>query len=279
MKIKHEDLIGTYEQKRKLVSQFNLMDDTFFAVVLENKEACEYLLSALLNEPVKLIKNKTQYSIRNAESHSVVLDALAEDSDHRLFNVEIQIGDKNNHERRLRAYQAAIDFSCTKKGIDYKDMQDLYLIFISDFDPFGKGSNRYKIKEIVEDFEDVKYSCGVHKLYFNTEVVNNTKLSKLLQYLAHSDAANKSFGALSKAVAYHKINNKGVDTMCRAVEEYAKEYANGREEQGIIKGRIESQLKTVKSMLDDGFDLDLALKYANMSKTTYNKYTKAKPKK
>ena len=270
MKIRHEDLIGTYEQKRKAVSGFNLMDDTFFAVVLEDREACEYLLSALMGKPIKLIENKTQYSIRNIESHSVVLDALVEDQDHRLFNVEIQVGDKGNHERRLRCYQTAIDWSCLQKGIDYKNMPELYMIFISNFDPFGKNKNFYEIGQYVKGC-NLDYDDGVHKLYFNTAVIDDTELSKLLQYLANSDAANQSFGALSKAVAYHKIDNKGVDVMCKAVEEYAYE----RELFGKSKGKIETQLETVKNMLKKGFELDIALDLVNMDKDTYNKYAKS----
>ena len=64
MIIRTEDLIGTYEQKRALVAQFNLMDDTFCSVVLEDKAACEYLLSVLFNKPIRVIENErsTQYA-------------------------------------------------------------------------------------------------------------------------------------------------------------------------------------------------------------------------
>lgn len=220
-------------------------------------------MSALLRKPVKLIENKTQYSIRNIEDHSVVLDALAEDLDHNLFNVEIQVGDKGNHERRLRYYRTAIGWSYLEKGVDYKNMPELYMIFISDFDPFGKNKNFYEIGQYVKGC-NLDYDDGVHRLYFNTEVVDDTELSKLLQYLANSDAANKSFGALSKAVAYHKVENKGVDVMCKAVEEYANERK--------LLGEIESQLKTVKNMIKSGFDLDIALELVEMDKVTYEKY-------
>ena len=39
MKIDHESLIGTFEQKRELVRGFNLMDDDFFAVVMQDEKA------------------------------------------------------------------------------------------------------------------------------------------------------------------------------------------------------------------------------------------------
>ena len=88
MVIRHEDLVGTFEQKKALVAQFNLMSDTFFSVVMEHNDAAEYLLTQLLGKPVRIIENKTQYSIRNIESHSIVLDALIEDEEHNIYDVE-----------------------------------------------------------------------------------------------------------------------------------------------------------------------------------------------
>lgn len=109
MVIRHEDLVGSFEQQKALVAQFNLIDDTFFSVVMEHNDAAEYLLTHLLGKKVRIIENKTQYSIRNIENHSIVLDALIEDEEHNIYDVEVQIGDKNNHERRIRYYRTAID--------------------------------------------------------------------------------------------------------------------------------------------------------------------------
>lgn len=51
---------------------------------MEQNDATEYLLTHLLGKPVKIIENNTQYFIRNAESHSIVLDALIEDEEHNI---------------------------------------------------------------------------------------------------------------------------------------------------------------------------------------------------
>jgi hypothetical protein len=51
MEVRHEDLIGTFEQKRKLAKQFNLMHDDFFAVVMRDKEPLEVVLRILLQSP------------------------------------------------------------------------------------------------------------------------------------------------------------------------------------------------------------------------------------
>lgn len=275
MVIRHEDLVGTFEQKKALVAQFNLMDDTFFSVVLENREACEYLLTALLGKPIKVIENKTQYSIRNIQDHSIVLDAIVEGEKHNLYDVEIQIGDKKNHERRLRYYHTAIDWSYLEKGKDYSELPELYMIFISDFDSFDLNKNHYEIVQYVKG-TDREYSSGIHLLYFNTAVQDGTDLSALLQYLKKSEAENNNFGALSQQVKYHKIQNEGVDTMCKAVEEYAKDYAKEyglmQRNEGIIEGKIKGKIETIKSLIDDGMPLDKALKHTKLDMQTYEKY-------
>ena len=81
MKIEHSKLIGTFEERQSIVEQFNLMDDNFFSVVMQNKAACEYVLTMLLGKPIKVLENKTQYVIRNIPAHSAELDALIEDDD------------------------------------------------------------------------------------------------------------------------------------------------------------------------------------------------------
>lgn len=261
--IRHEDLIGTYEQKRALVSQFNLMDDTFFSVVMRDKAACEYLLSALMSKAVRIIKHKTQYSIRNIECHSVVLDALVEDSEHNLYNVEAQKEDEGNHERRMRYNQTAVDWTYLEKGKRYSKLPELYIIFISEFDTFKLGKNNYSLSLYI-DGTDTKCDDGIHRLYFNTAVDDGTDLSKLLQYMADSNAENAGFGSLSKAVKQHKIVNEGVDSMCKAVEDYA----NSRK----LEGRLEGKLEDIKNMLKDGLPLEKALKYTGIDEATYKEH-------
>ena len=52
MKIEQSSLVGTFEQKKTLVSAFNLMHDDFFAIVMKDNEVCEYVLKILLGKEV-----------------------------------------------------------------------------------------------------------------------------------------------------------------------------------------------------------------------------------
>jgi predicted transposase/invertase (TIGR01784 family) len=288
-------LIGTFEQKQALVEQFNLMDDDFFAVVMQHKDACEYVLRVLLDKEITVLETKTQYSIRNLQSHSVQLDALIEDTDGKLYNVEIQVSDRDSHPRRVRYYQSAIDWSVLEKGAKYEDLPDLYLVFISAFDVFGLGKTKYEIERTIKG-TDLTADNGVHEVYFNTKANDGTLISQLLEYFNNSDADNPKFGALSERVHFQKRTPEGVDSMCQSVHVYGDEreeigidkgiaigITKGRAEGieiGVNKGRAEGieigvnkgKIGTVKNLLDDGITLEKALKLADLDRETYENY-------
>ena len=245
-----------------------------------------YLLTQLLGKPVKIIENKTQYSIRNIEDHSVVLDALIEDEEHNIYDVEVQIGDKDNHERRLRYYRTAIDWSYLEKSADFSKLPDVYMIFISDFDPFGKNKIHYEIGQYVKEIMQ-EYDSGVHIHYFNTSADEEAQLAGLMKYMADSDADNSGFGALSQQVKYHKIQNEGVEYMSSAFKSAMYEYGNEREikgrAEGEIKGRAEGmiegekkgKIEAVKNMLKKNMSFETALELAGIDRRTYEEFAAA----
>lgn len=89
-----------------------------------------------------------------------------------------------------------------------------------------------------------------------------------MRYFENSDPKNDSFGALSRRVSYFKYE-RGVDSMCKIVQDYAKKYAKDYGDEREIRGKIE----TVTNMLADSIPLDKALKYAKLDKDTYKKYS------
>lgn len=259
LKIEHSKLIGTFEEKQAIVEQFNLMDDNFFSVVMKNKAACEYVLTVLLGKPIKVLENRTQYVIRNLPAHSAELDALVEDDEGHIYDVEIQVENNDDHPKRVRFYQAAIDWSMLEKGRKYQDLPDLYLLFISKFDMWKQGKTKYEIRRTINNTSDVADN-GVHEIYYNTVSDEDSQLTEMLHYFNNSDADDRRFGALSDAVNQQKRTKQGVDSMCKAVEEYARE----RE----IIGKV----KTVQNLLKMNMTLEDALKAAELDEKTYAEY-------
>lgn len=262
MEIRHESLIGTFEEKKALVDKFNLMDDDFFSVVMRDKKACSYTLSKLLEKDLTVIEVNTQYAVRNIEGHSVILDALAEDTEHKMYNIEIQVKNDDYHPKRVRYYQASLDTLLLEKSSNYKELPELYLIFISAKDWIKGGRCKYTVKRILAETEQ-ELDNGVHELYFNAAVNDNSFLSELLSYFKNSSADNNNFGELSRAVYYHKRISEGVDSMCQAV----KDYGDKRE----IQGKIEGKLEIVKKLISRGTPLDDALEIAEIDKETFER--------
>ena len=221
-----EKLKGSIEDKMAIADSFNLMDDDFFAVVMRDKAACSYTLSRLLDKKLNVIKVDTQYAIRNYNGHSVVLDALAEDEEHKLYNIEVQVKNKDYHPKRVRYYQASLDTLFLEKNQNYKC--------------------KYTVRRMVDETHQ-EIDNGVHEYYFNAAVDDGSSLAKLLQYLKNSSADNSSFGELSKAVYNHKRTTKGADSMCEAVENYGYR----KEAEGRVEGRA---YEIIALMLETGAD-------------------------
>ena len=111
-----------------------------------------------------------------------------------------------------------------------------------------------------QPFED-----GTHILYVNGEYRGDSDLGKLMHDFNCTDAEDMYFDLLAEKTRYLKENPKGVNEMCKVMEDLRNEsYAEGREEQAKItafrmgkKGRspeeiaelIDFDVETVKKWL------------------------------
>jgi len=171
MKINHEDLVGTFEQKKKLVSQFTLFDDTFFSAVMQDKDAAEYVLRLCTGIPaLKLISSNIQQALRNLIGKSSTLDFIGEDSTGKIINIEVQNADDERYfgPMRSRYHQSIIDASLVPKGVDYDQLPEVYVIFITPFNPLKKQGHK-KVVYISKTYLDgVEWNNKVHEIYLNT---------------------------------------------------------------------------------------------------------------
>lgn len=158
------------------------------------------------------------------------------------------------------------------KGLTYENLPEMYIIFITPFNPLKEYSHHKVIYEKRSILEDVVWDNRVHEVYLNTEETDDTKLSEMLQYFKTADPEDKRFGALSDAVYRHKDTKEGVLNMCKAVEDYA----NDRKREWIAEGKIESNnekaAKVVRNLLAKNFTLTAALEIAGIDEETYKKY-------
>ncbi len=287
---------STFEEKKALIGKLNLFNDLFFSVVMKDKGAAEYVLNMCLGRnDLKIIKYDIQFSIRNLAGRSVTLDFVAEDVKGRIYNIEIQNSSDEDYfgPKRSRLHQSLLDWSFSQKGKSFNELPDLYIIFITHFNPL-KIYNRNKIvyftKTVIDG--DLPWDCGVYQIYLNASAKDGSKLSDMLQYFKTADPNDSRFGPLSQAVANCKNSEKEIDYMYDAFEEFAK----GREEiarsEGIAigkaeginigkaeginigkaEGATENAIKVVRALLSRGFKLEEAFMIADIDAGTYNSY-------
>lgn len=96
-------------------------------------------------------------------SHGVRLDVQFIGDD-EVYNIEMQNVDDPDLFKRVRFYQAQLDLGSLKTGKSYSEMPNTYIIFICNFDPFGRGYAKYTqvpylpyLKEKVDDGTTVIY--------------------------------------------------------------------------------------------------------------------------
>ena len=158
---------------------------------------------------------------------------LAEDSNGKIYNIEIQKRSTLDHGRRTRFYHSMIDSEFLQKGKDYDELPDVHIIYISETDLWRAGRTTYSVKKFFEGTDTV-YEDGVTILYVNTAIDDGTETARMMKYFKEADPDDASQGHLSKRVHFLKCEEGGHDTMCEVMEQFIE---LGREEgleQGIL---------------------------------------------
>ena len=216
--------LKTFEEQKALIGQLNLMDDLFFHKVAEDTQACEEILRIILKKPDLQVKRcQPQRFLRNIDAHSVILDVLCTDESGRMFNIEVQKQDNDDHQRRVRFNISNIDTFFMEKGVSYADFPDVCVVYISAFDIFKLNQPMYHVYRVVKGTEKFVEN-GTHEVYVNAAINDGSTIAELMQYFMHSSGYHENFRAVCKRVNYLKEQNEGVSSMSSVIEQYAQQY-------------------------------------------------------
>lgn len=240
-------ILETYEQKRVRIQEFNLTSDLFAGKVFEDLAACQELCRILTQDSGLLLKDvKTQYVVRNLETHSVQLDVLAEEIRGSLISIELQMYSENEPLRRTRYYMSCIDVSILEKGKDYYELPAMTLVYITKTDIIGGGKGSYQIERRVRgngQLIKANVGNGLSERYYNLKYpTTDEKINELLAYMEKSDPfyRTESFPRIVERVNYFKVQKGGLDIMCEIVDRIRQE--------GKIEGKIEDILELLEEL-------------------------------
>ena len=205
--------------KRKL-EELNVLDDFMLSVLAADEEVgeefCRELLSILLQREIGQVKVITQKAIMafTPEHRGIRLDVEVNEAKSaevngiqalNVYDIESHLQNNTDFPRHNRFYQAKIDGRYLKSGEkDFRYMPDLYVITITDYDPFGKDYMVYTVHNKCEEDLDLEYDDGLKFYYFNTTGTKggNTEIRELLLYLKDSKEKNAVNEDLKKIHQY-----------------------------------------------------------------------------
>lgn len=252
--------------KRKALSELTLLDKFLFDETMDDPEAHEAALQIILGqENLKLLESAhTEKEVRTTSwLRSIRLDVYAVGDEGTVYNTEMQAVWRNDLARRSRYYQSVIDASLLEPGtVNFNRLNDVCIIMIMPFDPFGEGKYCYTFREICGENGELPLNDGALRIFLNTKGMNdhevNRELIDFLHYIESmdeeivNDSGSKRLQKIHTRVSRVKQNEVvGVKYMQRWEERYY-DREEGREEglkEGLKEGRLLALLESVRSLM------------------------------
>lgn len=237
------------ERKRledlRRIQSLRLLDDDFMNKVFEDKACAEFLLQIILERTdLTVQKVHSQHNLKNLQGRSVRLDILATDEAGRVYNIEVQRSDKGAGAKRARYNSSLIDANITEPGDNYENLNETYVIFITEHDVLKAGRPIYHIDRMIQE-TNASFGDGSHILYVNAQIKDNSALGQLMHDFACTKAEEMHYPILAKRVRYFKEEQEGVATMSRIFEEIKREAA----QEAARKTAREKSIQVARRML------------------------------
>ena len=255
----HEEEIGAVRIIKKdipaeysaVIQKFRLIDDTFFNVCFDNyTEGMQLLLRIFFGRDDLIVKHVvTQESADNLYGRGVRFDVLAEDSEGKLYDCEVQRASEGAAPRRARYNSSMMDSRELAKGADFSDLPETWVIFITENDIYEAGCPLYHVERRIEELQR-PFDDGAHILYVNGANRDDTPLGRLMQDFFCESPEEMNYKELAKRADYFKAEAGGVNTMCELMEKFGERKMEEGRLEGRAEGRMEGRMEGQRRMLD-----------------------------
>lgn len=192
----------TFEQKKEQVRDFRPIDDTFFEVLADDKGFCQELLQTILEDETLTVEDViVQSSKRNIYGRSVRLDALCTLGNGKKCNVEVQRSDGDDHLKRVRFNSSSITVHESQKGQQFKEIADVIVVYISEFDIFKQKKVIYHVDSVIRETNE-RVDDGLERIFANTAVKDGTTISEYMDCFLQKQVDNEKFPELTTRMKY-----------------------------------------------------------------------------
>ena len=204
------------------------IDDDFMRCLFkDNIPLAEMVLRIITEKPDLVITDcQTQKDMKRlAGARSICLDAYGTDSENKKYDLEIQRADKGAGPHRARYHSSVMDIENLDARQEFEELPETYTIFITEKDVYEQGEPIYVVERVNlttgKSFQD-----GTHILYVNGEYRGDSEIGKLMHDFSCTQADDMNYDLMAERTRYLKENPKGVNEMCKIMEDMVNEARN-----------------------------------------------------
>ena len=214
----------TLEEKLARVKNLRPIDDVFFEVLARDKEVCQEILQTIFGDKKLIVTDVVvQESERNLYGRSIRLDALCTLGDGTKCNIEVQRYNNDNHLKRVRFNASSITVKESNVGDDFKDVLDLYIVYISEFDFLKGGLTIYHVDKVIRE-NGMMVDDGLHEIFVNTTIDDGSDIADLMSCFTKMEVNNPKFPVLTKKVTELKSTEGGAGAVSEIMDKYKAEW-------------------------------------------------------
>ena len=236
---------------------FDFTNDLIFRWVMEREENCLAILRAILPElKITAVKRRENEHPINYlafdDERGVRFNAIIEDDRERFYDVEMQVANQPGLGKRVRYYQAQIDQEMLKKGEDYDDLRESYVIFFCAFDPCGQDRWLYQFRYYEDVDRQLRLPTNSHVILINTLGTQGKITPALAAVLdvmnRRRDNQNPLAVSLVKEIDGYNRDKKRRRALMNLKMRLKDEWRLGLSE-GLDQGRAEGRDETMFSLI------------------------------
>lgn len=241
------------EETLEALEKMCLFDDDFMSLVFErNREATEYLINTILERnDLRVVETIGQREYKNPQIGGRVInvDIYAKDSAEKVYDIEVQRSDAGAIPRRARFHDAMLDVRMLKENQKFKEINDSYVIFITQNDVLGEERPVYHIERVIRE-SNREFDDGSHIIYVNGAYKNDQDpIGRLVHDFGCVRSADMYNDLLKKQVHYFKETERGKEEMCEIIENVADKKAEKTKIE-CVKNLMKNMKLTLNQALD-----------------------------
>jgi hypothetical protein len=184
--------------------QLSLSDNFVFGKVMRQLDICKPFLEELLETPIAKLEVMDEEMKRASSYRGVRLKMEADDAQHSQSIVQLVMVRGVDHEELdlyARYFQCEID-----EGYADVDLPNTHMIFVCDYDSYGRGLACYELLSVVQAIEGqnlMPFDNGIHRMELNScyDRVNvSPAVQEILDYIRTKDDHGQYNTDLAKQV-------------------------------------------------------------------------------